>query len=113
MESARSPKWIRRSSGPRHSLGLGRTSPRLSAVHRGFGESYGTTIGNAYDLLGGLEASSAVPTDAERLTLDRSRNDLTATIGKLNDIITTELPKLRAAIAQLPPLSVTPVAPPH
>ena len=88
-------------------------STLLSAVHRGFGESYGTTIGNAYDLLGGLEASSAVPTDAERLTLDRSRNELTATIGKLNDIITTELPKLRAAIAQLPPLSVTPVAPPH
>jgi hypothetical protein len=88
-------------------------STLLAAVHRGFGESYGTTIGNAYDLLGGLEASSAVPTDAERLTLDQSRKELAATITKLNEIITTELPKLRTAVAQLPPPAVTPVAPPH
>lgn len=90
-----------------------RVTTLLVAVHRGFGESYGTTIGNAYDLLGGLEASSAMPTDAERLTLEQSRKELAAAIEKLNAIITTELPKLRAAIAQLPPPAITPVAPPH
>ena len=88
-------------------------STLLAAVHRGFGESYGTAIGNAYDLLGGLEASSATPTEAEQLTLDESKRHLVATIGKLNDIITTELPKLRAAIAQLPAPTVTPVARPR
>lgn len=88
-------------------------STLLATVHRGFGESYGTTIGNAYDLLGGLEVSSAAPTDAERLTLEQSRTQLSATIGKLNEIITAELPKLRAAIAQLPPPTVTPVVLPH
>src|SRR6185312_15569265 len=88
-------------------------STLLAAVHRGFGESYGTTIGNAYDLLGGLEASSAMPTESEQRTLDESKRHLIATIGKLNDIITTELPKLRAAIAQLQVPTVTPVAPPR
>jgi len=82
-------------------------------VHRGFGESYGTAIGNAYDLLGGLEASSAVPTESEQRTLEETKRQLVATIGKLNDIITTELPKLRAAVAQLPAPAVTPVAPPR
>lgn len=88
-------------------------STLLAAVHRGFGESYGTAIGNAYDLLGGLEASSAMPTGAERLTLEQSRNEVAATTTKLNEIITTELPKLRAAMAQLPPPAVTPVVPPR
>ncbi len=88
-------------------------STLLAAVHRGFGESYGTAIGNAYDLLGGIEASSATPTESEQLALEESKRHLVATIGKLNDIITTELPKLRTAIAQLPAPTVTPVALPR
>jgi len=88
-------------------------STLLVTVRRGFGESYGTAIGNAYDLLGGLEASSATPTESEQGALDESKRHLVATIGKLNDIITTELPKLRTAIAQLPAPTVTPVAPPR
>ena len=90
-----------------------RLSTLVAAVHRGFGESYGTAIGNAYDLLGGLEASSAVPTESEQRALEESKRHLVASIGKLNDIITTELPKLRAAVAQLPAPAVTPVAPPR
>jgi len=88
-------------------------STLLKAVHRGFGESYGTAIGNAYDLLGGLEASSAVPTDAEQRTLEESKKQLITTIGKLNDIISTELPKLRSAMAQVSAPVVSPVAPPR
>jgi hypothetical protein len=88
-------------------------STLLATVHRGFGESYGTAIGNAYDLLGGLEASSATPTESEQRALDESKRHLVATIGKLNDIITTELPKLRTAIAQLAAPTVSPVAPPR
>lgn len=85
----------------------------LRTVHRGFGESYGTAIGSAYDLLGGLEASSATPTDAEHRTLDESKKQLIATIGKLNDIISRELPKLRTAMAQVSSPVVNPVAPPR
>jgi hypothetical protein len=84
-------------------------SSLLAVVHRAFGESYGTAIGNAYDLLGGLEASSATPTESEQRTLDESKRQVMATIGKLNNIITTELPKLRTAVAQLPAPAVTPV----
>ena len=84
-----------------------------AAVHRGFGGSYGTAIGNAYDLLGGLAGSSATPTESEQLTLDESKRHIVATIGKLNDIITTELPKLRTAIAQLPAPTITSVALPR
>ena len=64
-----------------------------------FGSSYPTPIGQAFDLLGGLESSSATPTEAERRTLDAVKADLADAYAKLETLVTTQMPKLRALVA--------------
>lgn len=64
-----------------------------------FGSSYPTPIGQAFDLLGGLESSSATPTAAERRTLDAVKADLADAYAKLETLVTTQMPKLRALVA--------------
>lgn len=81
----------------------------LGPLHTEFRESYGTPIGMLFDLLGGLESSSAPPSEDEQRAFDTNAAALRANIAKLNAIITTELPKLRAALAQSPPPPATPV----
>ena len=65
-----------------------RVQKELRAVHESFSEEYGAPIGNAFDLLGGLEGSSAGPTEAEQRTLDLSTTQLRSTFAKLNELIT-------------------------
>ncbi|HEV2748933.1 MAG TPA: hypothetical protein VGV12_00260 [Gemmatimonadales bacterium] len=83
---------------------------QLAALRPGFAEAYGTPIGAAFDLLGGLESSSLTPTEAERRTLAVVRGELRTTLTRLNDLITGDVAKLRDAVAQEPPVpAVRPV----
>jgi len=67
-----------------------------------FGSSYPTPIGQLFDLLGGLESSSAAPTEAEERTLSAVQSDLADAYAKLETLVTTQLPKLRALVASRP-----------
>jgi hypothetical protein len=90
-----------------------RMDKQLRALHESFGEEYGAPIGNAFDLLGGLEGSSAAPTQAEQRTLDITTSQLRDVIVKLNDVITTSMPQLRQSLAKQAPHATTPVRPPQ
>lgn len=90
-----------------------RVDRQLRALHESFGEDYGTPIGNAFDLLGGLEGSSAAPTQSEHRTLDIATAQLRDMIVKLNEVITTAMPQLRESLKQQAPRSITPVRPPQ
>jgi hypothetical protein len=81
----------------------------LRALHESFSGEYGAPMGNAFDLLGGLEGSSATPTEAEQRTLDLSTTQLRDAFSKLNTLITTEMPHLREALLKQPPRAVAPV----
>jgi photosystem II stability/assembly factor-like uncharacterized protein len=67
----------------------------LTMLRARFGSSYPTPIGQAFDLLGGLESSSAAPTEAEQRTLDAIKADLADAYAKLHTLVTTLMPKLR------------------
>ncbi|HEY2376342.1 MAG TPA: hypothetical protein VGH98_10250 [Gemmatimonadaceae bacterium] len=60
---------------------------------------YSAPIGQAFDLLGGLESSSAAPTEAERRTLDAAIADLRDAFAKLHELETTEMPRLRQVVS--------------
>jgi hypothetical protein len=69
----------------------------IVAVLRGrMSAGYSAPLGQAFDLLGGLESSSMPPTDAERRTLDAAIADLRETFTKLDGFLATDLPRLRA-----------------
>jgi photosystem II stability/assembly factor-like uncharacterized protein len=68
-----------------------------------FSSSYATPIGQAFDLLGGLESSSAVPTEAERRTLDAVISDLRELFAKFHEVQTIDMPKLRQAVSSRAP----------
>lgn len=72
---------------------------QLSTLRRGFASDYGAPIGEVFDVLGGLESSSVAPTQAEQRALDFAAADLAASITKLNALVTTEMPKLRAVLS--------------
>ncbi len=88
---------------------VSRVAKELRALHEAFSGEYGAPMGNAFDLLGGLEGSSAAPTEAEQRTLDLSTAQLRDTFSKLNTLITTEMPHLREALAHQPPRAIAPV----
>jgi hypothetical protein len=67
-----------------------------------FGSSYPTPIGQAFDLLGGLESSSATPTEAEQRTLETVLSDLADAYAKLHTLISVQLPRLRELAASRP-----------
>jgi photosystem II stability/assembly factor-like uncharacterized protein len=67
-----------------------------------FGSSYPTPIGQAFDLLGGLESSSATPTEAEQRTLDTIISDLADAYAKLQTLISVQMPRLRELAASRP-----------
>lgn len=92
---------------------LRRTAGRLTELRRRFGEAYGTPIGNAFDLLGGLEGSSAGPTRAEQQTLDLVTAQVRGMITTLNDIMTTDMPRVRDALVHQPPPTLSPVRGPR
>lgn len=91
---------------------LRRLTLAVAALRPAFQEDYDTPIGQAFDLLGGLESTSLAPTDAERRTLERVTAALRTTVGKLNDLITGgELATLRRALAERPAIpELTPVS---
>jgi photosystem II stability/assembly factor-like uncharacterized protein len=68
----------------------------VATLRARFGSGYSTPIGQAFDLLGGLESSSAAPTEAEARTLAAVQSDLADTYAKLETLISTQLPQLRA-----------------
>ena len=74
----------------------------MATLRARFGSSYPTPIGQAFDLLGGLESSSATPTEAEQRTLNTVQADLADAYAKLETLVTTQLPKLRALAASRP-----------
>ena len=74
----------------------------MATLRTRFGSSYPTPIGQAFDLLGGLESSSATPTEAEQRTLDNVRADLADAYAKLETLVATQMPKLRALTASRP-----------
>jgi hypothetical protein len=100
---AQSPKVAATDSAVTH------VEKELHTVHESFSEEYGAPIGNAFDLLGGLEGSSAAPTEAEQRTLDLSTAQLRGTFAKLNALITTDMPHLREALARQAPRVISPV----
>ena len=65
--------------------------PRLSP-------SYGSPIGRVFDLLGAIQSSSGAPTEAESRILDSATAELREAIGKLNELISTTMPRVRAAV---------------
>ena len=66
------------------------------AVLRGrLSSSYDSPLGQAFDLLGGLESSSMPPTEAERRTLDGAIADLRESFKMLDSFLATDLPQLR------------------
>ena len=70
----------------------------LTTLRARFGHSYPTPIGQAFDLLGGLESSSAAPTEAEQRTLDVVKADLNDAYAKLQALIATQMPRLRELV---------------
>jgi photosystem II stability/assembly factor-like uncharacterized protein len=88
---------------------VSRIAKELSGLHESFSGEYGAPMGNAFDLLGGLEGSSAAPTEAEQRTLDLSTAQLRATFSKLNVLITTEIPQLREMLVHQPARAIAPV----
>jgi hypothetical protein len=60
--------------------------------------SYGTPVGRVFDLLGAIQSSSGAPTEAESRILDSATADLREAITKLNDLITTTMPRVRSAV---------------
>lgn len=92
---------------------LKRVEGQLTALHESFSEEYGTPIGNAFDLLGGLEGSSTAPTQSEQRTLDLSTAQVREMLAKLNDVIEKAMPQLRHALAQQAPRDIKPVKPPQ
>ena len=60
--------------------------------------SYGTPVGRVFDLLGAIQSSSGAPTEAESRILDSATGELREAITKLNDLITTTMPRVRAVV---------------
>lgn len=75
----------------------------LASLRPKFGSSYPTPIGQAFDVLGGLESSWAGPTVSEQRALENAIADLREAIEKLTTTATGELRNLRAAVEALPP----------
>jgi hypothetical protein len=75
----------------------------LTALRAKLGTGYPTPIGQAFDLLGGLESSSAAPTEAERRTLDSVTIDLRDAFAKLHELVTNDMPKLRDLVGSHAP----------
>jgi hypothetical protein len=75
----------------------------IATLRASFSAGYSAPIGQAFDLLGGLESSAAAPTEAERRTLDAATADLRDAFAKLHALVTTELPKLRQVVTSHAP----------
>jgi hypothetical protein len=86
-----------------------RVEKELGGLHESFVEEYGGAIGNAFDLLGGIEGSSTAPTQAEERMLDVSAAQLRDMVAKLNEVISTSMPQLRLILKQQAPRAITPV----
>jgi len=88
-----------------------RVEKELRTLQGSFDEEYGAPIGNAFDLLGGIEGSSTAPTQAEERMLDVAATQVRDMIAKLNDVISTSMPQLRLLLKQQAPRAITPVRP--
>jgi hypothetical protein len=60
--------------------------------------SYGTPVGRVFDLLGAIQSSSGAPTEAESRILDSATGELREAVTKLNDLITTTMPRVRSVM---------------
>jgi hypothetical protein len=77
-----------------------------------FAGSYGTPIGQIFDLLGGLESTSNAPTEAEERTLRFAASDIADAIKRLRDFTDLHLVRLRGANAA-PLVGSAPAPVPH
>ena len=78
----------------------------------GGGGGGGNPMTRAFDLLGGLEASSLAPTEAQQRTLQFLSAEVRDNIAKLNDLISTQMPALRSRLGNLVGAGVAPVKKP-
>jgi hypothetical protein len=86
-----------------HDSLVARVGTTLTTLRAKLGTSYSAPIGQAFDLLGGLESSSAAPTEAERRTLDSVTIDLRDAFAKLHELVTNDMPKLRDLVSSHAP----------
>jgi hypothetical protein len=75
----------------------------IATLRARFSAGYSAPIGQAFDLLAGLESSAAAPTEAERRTLDVATADLRDAFAKLQALVTTGMPKLRQVVSSHAP----------
>jgi hypothetical protein len=60
--------------------------------------SYGSPVGRVFDLLGAIQSSSGAPTEGESRILDSATGELREAIAKLNELISTTMPRVRTAV---------------
>jgi hypothetical protein len=101
-----------RGSTPAADSAVRAVAVQLDSLRPKFGRGFGNPIGRAFDLLGGLEASSLAPTEAQMRTLEHVTAELRENIAALNDLITRGMPALRARLGELAPTSNQAVKPP-
>jgi photosystem II stability/assembly factor-like uncharacterized protein len=79
---------------------------------RARGNSIVSGIGRVFDLTAAIESSSLPPTDAQERTLQASVAELADIAAKLNELISSRMPAVRAATGLPAPSGVARVTPP-
>jgi photosystem II stability/assembly factor-like uncharacterized protein len=74
-----------------------RVDSLLAVLRARLSPSYSAPLGQAFDLLGGLESSSMPPTEAERRTLDTAIADLRESFNMLDNFLAVDLQQLRGS----------------
>jgi hypothetical protein len=80
---------------------------------RARGNSITSGIGRVFDLTAAIESSSLAPTDAQQRSLAAAITEFTDITTKLDDLIATKLPALRAKAGQPSSVGPPPVKPPE
>ena len=99
---AASVKAVPNGAVPADSAAVADAAKKVAEIKPRLSPSYGTPIGRAFDLLGAIQSSSGAPTEAETRILDSATSDLRDAITKLNELIATTLPAVRARVGALP-----------
>jgi photosystem II stability/assembly factor-like uncharacterized protein len=88
-------------------------SAQLNALRqRAHGNSITSGIGRLFDLTAAIESSSMPPTDAQHRILTASVAEFTEITAKVNDIISNQLPALRAKAGRTNAPTIATVQPP-
>jgi len=79
---------------------------------RARGNSIVSGIGRVFDLTAAVESSSLPPTDAQARTLQASVAEFADIASKVNELVSTRLPAVRAATGLPGPTTVVRITPP-